>query len=103
LYLDVSKALPESINVRFRDTEWIQTIDYEHIHFRCCKCHAHGHLFWDCPINKPSDQPKAQHEKDAKGFEKISSKRKILRETTPQPGPKGSQTSNNFEKLATIE
>jgi hypothetical protein len=35
VYLDVSKVLPASISLRFRDIEWIQTIDYEHIPFRC--------------------------------------------------------------------
>jgi hypothetical protein len=33
VYLDVSKALPDSISLLFRDIEWIQTIDYEHIAF----------------------------------------------------------------------
>jgi hypothetical protein len=57
--------------------------------FWCRKCHVHGHLFRDFPLNKPLDQPKAQQEKDAEGFEKVPAKRKILRKTTPHPNPKG--------------
>jgi hypothetical protein len=33
--MDVSEALPEAISLEFRDEEWIQSIDYEKIPFRC--------------------------------------------------------------------
>jgi hypothetical protein len=33
--MDVSEALPKSISLEFRDEEWIQSIDYEKIPFRC--------------------------------------------------------------------
>jgi hypothetical protein len=45
VYLNVSKALPTSICLRYRDVDWLQTLDYEHIPFRCRKFHAHGNLF----------------------------------------------------------
>ena len=31
--MDVLRALPEAISLEFRDEEWIQSIDYEHISF----------------------------------------------------------------------
>jgi hypothetical protein len=31
--MDVSGALPKAISLEFRDEEWIQNIDYEHIPF----------------------------------------------------------------------
>jgi hypothetical protein len=31
--MDVLGALPEAISLEFRDEEWIQSIDYEHILF----------------------------------------------------------------------
>jgi hypothetical protein len=37
--MNISKPLPRSINLEYQDVEWEQTIDYEHIPFRCCKCH----------------------------------------------------------------
>jgi hypothetical protein len=42
--MDVLGALPEAISLEFRDEEWIQSIDYEKIHFRCRRFHEHGHL-----------------------------------------------------------
>jgi hypothetical protein len=38
-------------HLEYQDEDWIQTIDYEHIPFRCRKFHEHGHLFRDFPLN----------------------------------------------------
>ena len=54
VYVDISKDLSESIKLSWKDEEWIQAIDYEHIPFCCRKCHEHGHLFQECPLNTPS-------------------------------------------------
>ena len=35
VYMDLSKELPEALNLRLDDEEWIQPIDYEQIPFRC--------------------------------------------------------------------
>jgi hypothetical protein len=51
MYMNVANALPESITIIFQDEEWVQTLDYEHIPFRHCKCHEHGHLFHDFSLN----------------------------------------------------
>jgi hypothetical protein len=45
VYMNIYKPLPSSINLEFQDKEWVQTIDYENIPFRCQKCHEHDHLF----------------------------------------------------------
>jgi hypothetical protein len=60
--MDVSGALPEAISLEFRDEEWIQNIDYEQIPFRCRRCHEHGHLIRECPLNKKQEakNPKPQ-------------------------------------------
>jgi hypothetical protein len=50
--MDVLGALPEAMSLEFMDVEWIQSIDYEQISFRCRRCHEHGHLFRECPLNK---------------------------------------------------
>ena len=50
--MDVSRVLPEAISLEFRDEEWIQSIDYEKIPFRCRRCHEHGHLLRECPLKK---------------------------------------------------
>ena len=48
VYLDLSKELPEAINLSWEDEEWLQPIDYEHISFRCRQCHEYGHLGRNC-------------------------------------------------------
>jgi hypothetical protein len=45
VYMNIYKPLPISITLEWQDEEWAQTIDYEHIPFRCHKFHEHGHLF----------------------------------------------------------
>jgi hypothetical protein len=52
--MNISKALPGSVTLEYKDEEWVQTIDYEHIPFHCRKYHEHGHLFRECPLNVPT-------------------------------------------------
>jgi peptide methionine sulfoxide reductase MsrB len=53
VYMNIDKALPRAVILEYQDEDWSQTLDYEHISFRCRKCHEHGHLFRDCPLNQP--------------------------------------------------
>jgi hypothetical protein len=53
VYMNISKALPDTFTLEYQDEEWAKTIVYEHIPFICRKCHEHGHLFRDCPLNAP--------------------------------------------------
>jgi hypothetical protein len=53
--MDVSGALPEAISLEFRDEEWIQSINYEQIPFRCRRCHENGHLIRECLLNKKQE------------------------------------------------
>jgi hypothetical protein len=64
IYMNVATTLPESITISFQDEEWVQPIDYEHISFRCRKCHEHGHLFRDFPQNITQTNNKGKEEKD---------------------------------------
>ena len=45
--MDLSGALLEEIILDVYDEDWVQIVDYEHIPFRCRKCHEHDHLFRD--------------------------------------------------------
>ena len=45
------------------DEDWVQTLDYEHISFRCQICHEYGHLFRDCPMNNPNENLGKDEEK----------------------------------------
>jgi len=50
--MDVSGALHEGLWLEYRDEDYFQAIDYEKISFHCRKCHEHGHLIRECPLNK---------------------------------------------------
>jgi hypothetical protein len=64
--MDVSGALPEAISREFRDEEWIQSIDYDKLPFRCRRCHEHGHLIRECSLEKKKEtkNTKAQWDED---------------------------------------
>lgn len=47
--LDLSKGLPEQINLKINDSVWTQILDYENTAFRCRHCHLTGHLQNSCP------------------------------------------------------
>jgi hypothetical protein len=77
VYMNIAGALPEAVTVSYQDNEWSQTLDYEHIPFRCRKYHVHGHLFRDFPLNFNPDNHKSQEGIDLEGFTKIQGKRKV--------------------------
>jgi hypothetical protein len=99
VYLNISKPLPGSIDLEYQDEEWSQTIDYEHISFRCRKCHEHGHLFRDCPLNNPIKPNQGTTKKTKDGF--------VTAPTRQRQGPrkqvpiqtKTPSTNNSFEIL----
>lgn len=74
--MDLSGDLPDEIILEAHDEEWVQTIDYEHIPFRCRKCHVHGHLFRDFPLTRIENKSKFNAMKDSKGFHKMAYKGK---------------------------
>lgn len=56
--LDLSKGLPEQINLKINDFVWTQTLDYENTAFWCRHCHQSGHLQDTCP-SRPARKNKA--------------------------------------------
>ena len=100
VYMHIVKSLPDSINLSHEDFEWIQSLDYEHVPFRCRKCHEHGHLFRDCPLNKPKMTATQDIDKDEEGFQRAGKKRRqhkkgAARENKQEDTP----TSNRFTIL----
>lgn len=74
--MPLDKALSDLVSLSHDDYEWIQPLDYEHVPFRCRKCHALGHLFRDFPQNNKtltSDPPDSTtHE----GFTKVHNQKR---------------------------
>jgi hypothetical protein len=95
--MNISKAIPGSITIEYQDEEWTQTIDYEHIPFKCQKCHEHGHLFRDFPLNALA-QPTAE-EKQQDGFTQVKGCRKQTSKKSTQTGSKKIPTNNSFDAL----
>jgi len=78
--MDVSGALHDRLWLEFRDEDYFQAIDYEQIPFRCRKCHEHGHLIRECPLNKPVEDPKTeQAAKTQEAFKKPKTRQRANR------------------------
>jgi hypothetical protein len=88
--MDVSGALPEAISLEFRDEEWIQSIDYKQIPFRCRRCHEHGHLIRECPLNKKQEAENTKIQQDEDGF--IKSNHRNRANKKPSKAPTGSNS-----------
>ena len=78
IYLDVLGAIPKSIALTYEDSEWLQTLDYEFIPFRCRKFHEHGHLYRDCPLAQTSKPPTTKAQPDFEGFNHVPKARKPI-------------------------
>jgi hypothetical protein len=101
VYMDISKPLPGSITLEYQDEDWSQTIDYEHIPFRCRKCHEHGHLFRDCPLNVAA--PKSTDAKTKDGFTNVTGKRKNTQKKPNQSSAPKATSKNSFAALNQVQ
>ena len=88
MYLDLSKELPEAINLSLDDEEWIQPIDYEQIPFRCRQCHEYDHLGRNCPrmVVKPvpADHRLERNGTPPDGFTRVKNRKRSRVSWTPK-------------------
>jgi len=100
VYMNIAKALPGAVILEYQDEDWSQTLNYEHILFRCRKCHEHDHLFRDFPLNQQA--PKAGQNLQKDGFTTIQTRKKnpTQRKTT-DPRPRIS-TRNAYDILSQL-
>ena len=107
VYMRLDQALPDSVSIFHDDYEWIQPLDFEHVPFRCRRCHLHGHLYRDCPLNASSKNKDGPAASSPDGFTKVTHRRRANKKTpkgkkptsTVNPTP---HCSNSFEVLNTI-
>lgn len=98
--MDVSGALHDGLWLEFRDEDYFQAIDYEQIPFRCRKCHEHGHLIRECPLNKPVEEAKPeQPAKDQEVFKKPKPRQRAYRKRNNKTATGPSRTLNPFTIL----
>lgn len=62
--MDTSKTLLIEIILNANDKNWLQTLDYEGLIFRCKKCYKVGHIVTKCPNFKSQDKWEASWWKD---------------------------------------
>jgi len=93
--MGLSGVLPDEVILEVFDEEWVQAVDYEHIPFRCRKCHEHGHLFRDCPLSKIENMSKANTIEETKSFHKVVHKGKGGKRGMKLHQREGRQTSQN--------
>ena len=65
--IDMSKGLPDKINLKIGDFHWTQNLDYENTAFRCRNCHHTGHLQSSCP-SMPAPKKKANLKQKSKSW-----------------------------------
>lgn len=103
--MHLDNSLPDSVSLFHDDFEWIQSLDYEHVPFRCRKFHAHGHLFRDCLQNSKSIAPEVSDQQAQDGFNKVPSHKRAHKKPSTEKKPHLDptsipSTSNSFEVLA---
>jgi hypothetical protein len=97
VYMNISKALPGAVTLEYQDEDWQQTLDYEHIPFRCRRCHEHGHLYRDCPLIKQVTKANDTMQKD--GFTTVTSKRRNPPKKQTTDPKQNIATKNSYEIL----
>jgi len=70
-----------------------------HILFMCWKCHEHGHLFRDFPLNVAHKEGNSEADKDKDGFILASGKKIQAGRKQVTPTNKDPSTSNKYEIL----
>ena len=97
--MDLTKELQEAIRMSWEDEDWLQTLDYKQIPFRCQRCHEHGHLIRDCTMNIPKPTTRKEMENQDQGFTRVSSWKKGGRKQDKHEVNKNILVSNQFGAL----
>lgn len=67
--VDLSKALPDQIHLKYKQRCWTQILDYENTAFRCKICRQIGHLQNTCLEAKKDTRRKKKVGKQPKGWQ----------------------------------
>ena len=76
VYMNVSTTIPTSITLSYEVCDWLQSLDYEFIPFRCHHCHEHGHLFRECPLTQFKKATPNPPKLDLEGFTTVTRNKK---------------------------
>ena len=67
--IDLSKGLPDRLQLKHESFNWIQRLDYANTDFRCRFCHLMGHLQDSCPLPKKFTKKKKGQTTDRKNWQ----------------------------------
>lgn len=105
--IDLSKGLPDRIQLKYEKYKWIQVLDYENTAFRCRYCHQTGHLQDSCPIAKRF--PKKKKGMNTKGktwqadYDPSSDGDSDIEENEPEDPQKDESNEENQKKAESEE
>lgn len=68
--LDLSRPLPNAMEMCAGSHSWMQQMDYETLPFRCHLCHEYGHLLRRCPKAKSVEQQSSPPSHNIHGADK---------------------------------
>ncbi|XP_059066214.1 uncharacterized protein LOC131857556 [Cryptomeria japonica] len=114
--LDLSRPLPDAVEMCAGSYSWVQQLDYETLPSRCCLCHEYGHLVRRCPKAKsvqqqtsppPRDNPSVDkgkkpvvgEDKDAEGFVRVKARNRNRGQKRTLRERQEEDTFNRFEIL----
>lgn len=84
VYMNIADPILDIVELEYHEEVWQQTLDYEHIPFRCRRCHEYGHLYKECPLTIEEEEQRNKHQRknqeDHDGFQKVKRKRRHTRE-----------------------
>ena len=69
--IDLSKGLPDRLQLKHESFNWIQSLDYENTAFRCRFCHLTGHLQDSCPLPKKFTKKKKGKTTNRKNWQTV--------------------------------
>jgi len=71
-YMNIAEPIPGSVKIEYHEEVWQQMLDYEHIPFRCRRCHEYGHIFKEFPLNTEEEEwrnkQQRKNQEDKEGF-----------------------------------
>eukprot|EP00253_Pinus_taeda_P015231 PITA_15231 len=80
VYMNIANPIPDTVELEYHEEVWQRTLDYEHIPFRCHRCHEYGHLVKECPLTMEEEERKIKKQKKNKQIRKDFRSFEILQE-----------------------